>query len=189
MFVFERRASRGRGAATGCQTGNNRPGAGFNRQGHVANSRWFVARHGTRLRPTARWRGRRPAATDGTSGAKERHEAWRTATFKSNLRRLRFSGSGHRSTMTASATPGAPVPTSLLRAPLTNAFGNSSPSLHLRIICMRFTPLRKVNWSLLFCPLGKSLNSSDCGIFFNRNDHRTRLRLDDGAVPRYWQAP
>jgi hypothetical protein len=37
----------------------------------------------------------------------------------------------------ASATRG---PTSLLRARSTNAFGNSCPSLHLRIICMRFTP-------------------------------------------------
>jgi putative SOS response-associated peptidase YedK len=27
------------------------------------------------------------------------------------------------------------------------------------------------------------LNSTDCGIFFNRNHRRTRLRLDDSAVP------
>ena len=80
--------------------------------------------------------------------------------------------------MNASATRG---PTSLLRARLTSAFGNSSPSPHLRIICMRFTPLPKANLLPLFCPLSKSLNSPDYGIFFNRNRRRTRLRLDDST--------
>jgi hypothetical protein len=47
---------------------------------------------------------------------------------------------------------------------------------------MRFTPLPKANLLPLFCPLSKSLNSPDYGIFFNRNRRRTRLRLDDSAA-------
>ena len=136
---------------------------GGGKRGEAETARRIDARVELRPRPSG------PGPQQPMRKRERRHEPWRTLTFKSNLMRLLFSVSGHRSAMNASATHGAPVLTSLLRALLTNAFGNSCSSPHLSVTCMRFTPLRKVNWSRPFCPLSKSLNLPDCGIFFNRS--------------------
>src|SRR6266849_700763 len=76
---------------------------------------------------------------------------------------LLCSGSGLHSKTSSSATR---VPTSFLMALWTSAYGSSCPNPHLCVICTRSTPLRRENWSALFCPPSKSLNSPGCGIFF-----------------------
>jgi hypothetical protein len=45
------------------------------------------------------------------------------------------------------------------------AFGNSCPSLHLHIICMKFTPRRNLIWSARFCRRTTLLSWRGSGIF------------------------
>jgi len=97
---------------------------------------------------------------------------WPMLIFKSNLMVLPFSANGLHATIDVSA---APLPTSLRRALLRNAYGSSRPSRCLSCISTISTPLLGVNWSPPFCRLSKSSNSPRWGIFFRRSAGRRPL--------------